>query len=301
MSPTVYFNGAFIPKDEVRISPDDRGFLFADGVYEVARAYGGRLFELDAHLRRMANGIAALEIAGVEALSLREVFTRLLALNGLEAADATVYAQVTRGAAPRTHWFPTTPVPPTVYAEARPFAPRADAAVGISVITAPDVRWARCDIKTVGLLPNCLANQRARAAGALEAVFVRDGVALEGTSSSFFAVVDGEVRTAPTSNYILPSISRAVVLRLCDKAGLPHRQTPVFVEDLPRASELFMAGTTLEVMPVVQIDGRPVGDGAPGPVATKLQGMFRAAAVGRGSVDTDARAAVPRTQHEGGR
>jgi D-alanine transaminase len=92
-----------------------------------------------------------------------------------------------------------------------------------------------------------------------------------------------------------------VVLRLCDKAGLPHRQTPVFVEDLPRASELFMAGTTLEVMPVVQIDGRPVGDGAPGPVATKLQGMFRAAAVGRGSVDTDARAAVPRTQHEGGR
>jgi D-alanine transaminase len=278
---TVYFNGAFIPKEQVRISPDDRGFLFADGVYEVARAYGGRLFELDAHLRRLANGIAALEITGMDAYSLREVFTTLLGVNDLATADATVYAQVTRGAAPRTHWFPTTPVAPTVYAEAKPFAPRADPTVGIAVITAPDIRWARCDIKSVALLPNCLANQRAQVAGALEAVFVRDGVALEGTSSSFFAVVDGEVRTAPTSNYILPSISRAVVLRLCDKAGLPHRETPVFIEDLPRATELFMAGTTLEVMPVVQIDGRPVGDGSPGPVAARLHGMFRAAALGR--------------------
>lgn len=282
MSTTVYFNGAFVPKDEVRISPDDRGFLFADGVYEVARAYGGRLFELDAHLRRLANGIAALEIVGVDPQGLRGVFAELLAVNHLDAADATIYAQVTRGAAPRTHAFPTTPVPPTVYAEARPFAPRADATVGISVITAPDIRWSRCDIKSVALLPNCLANQRARAAGALEAVFVRDGVALEGTSSSFFAVVDGEVRTAPASNYILPSISRAVVLRLCGKAGLPHREAPVFVEELPRATELFMAGTTLEVMPVVQVDGRPVGGGTPGPVAARLQTMFRAATEERG-------------------
>jgi D-alanine transaminase len=281
-SPVVYFNGSFIPKAEVRISPDDRGFLFADGVYEVARAYAGRLFELEAHLQRLANGIAALEIGGVDAHVFGAVFARLLALNGFEAADATVYLQVTRGAAPRTHWFPTTPVPPTVYAEARPFAPRADPAAGIAVITVPDVRWARCDIKSVALLPNCLANQRARTAGALEAVFVRDGVALEGTSSSFFAVVDGEVRTAPASNYILPSISRAVVLRLCAGAGLRHRETPVFVEDLPRAAELFMAGTTLEVMPVVRVDGRPVGTGAPGPVATRLSGMFRAAATSPG-------------------
>jgi len=282
MTPTVYFNGAFLPKDEVRISPDDRGFLFADGVYEVARAYGGRFFELDAHLHRMANGLAALEIAGVDAHALGAVFTRLLALNGLESADATVYAQVTRGAAPRTHWFPTTPVPPTVYAEPKPFTPRADPAVGIAVITVPDIRWARCDIKSVGLLPNCLANQRARSQGALEAVFVRDGVAIEATSSSFFAVVDGEIRTAPVSNYILPSISRAVVLRLCDEAGLPHRETPVYVEELPRAAELFLAGTTLEVMPVVQVDGRPVRDGVPGPLATRLNAMFRAVATRTG-------------------
>lgn len=278
VQPIVYFNGAFVRKDEVRISPDDRGFLFADGVYEVARAYGGRLFELDAHLRRLANGLSALEIGGVDARDMTAVFLRLLADNGHARADATIYLQVTRGAAPRTHWFPTTAVPPTVYAEAKPFTPRADPTTGIAVITVPDVRWARCDIKSVALLPNCLANQRARAAGAMEAVFVRDGVALEGTSSSFFAVVDGEVRTAPASNYILPSISRAVVLRLCHEAGLPHRETPVFVEDLPRATELFMAGTTLEVMPVVQVDGRPVGAGTPGPVAARLNGMFRAAA-----------------------
>jgi D-alanine transaminase len=278
MTTTVYFNGAFLPKDEVRISPDDRGFVFADGVYEVARAYGGRFFELDAHLHRLANGLAALEIVGADAHALGAVFTKLVALNGLGSADATVYAQVTRGAAPRTHWFPTTPVPPTVYAEPKPFAARGDPKVGVAIITVPDIRWSRCDIKAVALLPNCLANQRARAAGALEAVFVRDGVAIEATSSSFFAVVDGEVRTAPASNYILPSISRAVVLRLCDEAGLPHRETPVFVEDLPHATELFLASTTLEVMPIVQVDGRAVSDGVPGPVATRLHGMFRAVA-----------------------
>jgi len=281
VTPTVYFNGAFVSKDEVRISPDDRGFLFADGLYEVARSYGGRFFELDAHLHRLASGLAALEIHGVEAHALGGVFTTLLGLNGLDGADATVYAQVTRGAAPRTHWFPTTPVPPTVYAECKPFAPRGDPKVGIAVITVPDIRWSRCDIKAVALLPNCLANQRARAAGALEAIFVRDGVAIEATSSSFFAVVDGEVRTAPASNYILPSISRAVVLRLCDEAGLPHRETPVFAEDLTRATELFLASTTLEVMPVVQVDGWPVRDGIPGSVATRLHEMFRAAATRR--------------------
>jgi D-alanine transaminase len=281
MTPTVYFNGAFVAKDEVRISPDDRGFLFADGVYEVARSYGGRFFELDAHLRRLASGLTAIEIHGVDAPALGNVFTKLLGLNGLETADATVYTQVTRGAAPRTHWFPTTPIPPTVYVECKPFAPRGDPKVGIAVITVPDIRWSRCDIKAVALLPNCLANQRARAAGALEAIFIRDGVAIEATSSSFFAVVDGEVRTAPASNYILPSISRAVVLRLCDEAGLPHRETPVFVEDLTRATELFLASTTLEVMPVVQVDGWPVREGIPGPVATRLHEMFRAAATRR--------------------
>jgi D-alanine transaminase len=274
--PTVYFGGAFLPKPEVRISPDDRGFLFADGVYEVARAYRGRFLRLPQHLERLEHGLCALAIGGVRAADLAPVFIELLAKNGLAEADATVYAQITRGAAPRVHAFPDPGVPPTVYAEAKPFKPRGDPAVGVSVITVPDIRWARCDIKTVGLTANCLANQRAKESGALEALFVRDGVALEATASSFFAVVGGEVRTVPRSNYILPSITRQVVLELCGAHDIPHRETPVFLDDLARASELFLAGTTLEVMPIVRVDGRPVGDGTPGPVAQRLQSLFRA-------------------------
>jgi D-alanine transaminase len=276
MAPLVYFNGSYLLKDQVRISPDDRGFLFADGIYEVARSYGGRFFELGAHLERMRNGLAALAIGGVRAESLGEVFNTLLERNGLGREPATVYAQVTRGASPRTHFFPDPPVPPTVYAEAKPFTPKGDPAQGAAVITVADTRWARCDIKTVGLIPNCLANQRARAAGALEAIFVRDGVALEATASSFFAVVDGEVRTAPASNYILPSITRSVVLRICVREKIPHREAPVYLDDLARASELFLAGTTLEVMPIVTVDGKPVGSGRPGPVAERLGALFHA-------------------------
>lgn len=279
MTAIAWFNGSFVPKTDVRISPEDRGFLFADGVYEVVRAYGGRFFALDAHLERMADGLRALEIAGCTPAAMGDAFRTLLQKNGLGSADALVYCQVTRGAAPRTHFFPDPAVPPTVYAEARPFAPKADPAVGAAVITVPDTRWARCDIKTVGLLPNVLANQRARAAGAVEAVFVRDGVALEASASSFFAVIDGEVRTAPNSNYILPSVTRATTLDLCAEAGIPYRETPVFQHELPRASELFLAGTTLEVMPIVTIDGRSVGTGRPGPVASRLNAAFRARAV----------------------
>lgn len=276
MSPTVYFNGAFVPKDQVRISPDDRGFLFSDGVYEVIRSYEGRLFELALHLARLENGLCALGIQGVRASAMADVFRRLLSENGLGTGAATIYLQITRGAAPRTHAFPDPAVPPTVYVEAKPFAPRADPGVGVSVITVPDTRWARCDIKAVGLLPNCMANQRAREAGALEALFVRDSVALEATASSLFAVLGGEVRTAPKSNYILPSITRDVVLRVCRAAGLAHRETPVFVDELPRASELFLASTTLEVMPIVRVDGWQVADGRPGDVTGRIAELFRA-------------------------
>ncbi|HET7038637.1 MAG TPA: aminotransferase class IV [Gemmatimonadales bacterium] len=276
MVTTVFFNGAFLPKDQVRISPDDRGFLFADGVYEVVRAYGGRFFEMDPHLRRLETGLCALSIPGVRVAELKEVFRQLLDRNGMASADATVYLQITRGAAPRVHAFPDPPVPPTVYAEAKPFKPRGDPAVGVSVITTPDIRWARCDIKTVALTANCLANQKAKEAAAIEAIFIKDGVAIEATASSFFAVVDGEVRTAPKSNYILPSISRQVVLDLCQDNAIPHREAPVFLDDVWRASELFLAGTTLEVMPVVKVDGRTIGDGKPGPTARTLHALFQA-------------------------
>ena len=280
MGQTVFLNGAFLPKEEAHLSPDDRGFLFADGVYEVIRAYGGRFFAEEAHLRRLASGLRALRIEGVDPTALGSVARELLEQNGLSGADATVYIQVTRGAAPRVHAFPPEPTEPTVYAIAGRFQSKADPVRGIAAITTPDVRWARCDIKSVALLPNCLAAQEAREAGAQEALFVRDGVALEGTHTALFGVLGGVVRTAPKSNYILSSITRQTVLDCCREAGIPHEESPILVNELKGADELFVAGTTFEVMPVVRLDGSPVGDGKPGPVTMRLVELFRAKAVG---------------------
>jgi len=271
---TVYLNGQYLPKSDAHVSVEDRGFLFGDGIYEVVRAYGGRFFALEAHLARLSRGLQQLEIRGVQATDFAEICLRLLDLNDLATADAIVYMQVTRGAAPRRHWFPDPDTPPTTFAVASPFVPKGDQARGASVITVPDIRWARCDIKTLNILPNCLANQRARSAGALEAVFVRDSVALEASASSFFGVFNGEVRTAPKTNYILPSITRDVAIDLCGAAGIPVHETPIFVSELADADELFLAGTTVEIMPVVQVDGRPVGDGKPGPITRKLITLF---------------------------
>lgn len=272
---TVYFNGSYLPKDEVRISPDDRGFLFGDGVYEVVRTYGGTLFALEPHLARLRFGLCELAINGVDVDALGRVAEELLRRNDLTSGDATVYFEVTRGAAPRTHHFPDPPVAPTVYLQAARFTPKNDPDKGMAAITVPDIRWARCDIKTVQLLPNVLANQRARAAGVGDALFVRDGVLLEGSHSALFFVFGEEVRTAPKNNYILPSITREILLEICRSSKIPARETPVFLHDLPRATEAFMAGTTTEVMPLVRIDGVAMGGGTPGPVTRRLQQLFR--------------------------
>jgi D-alanine transaminase len=276
MSQIVYLNGAYVPLEEARISPEDRGFLFSDGIYEVLRSYGGTFFEVDAHFSRMSDGLAALRIHGVDPPTLGPVAHALLERNDLAGADALVYMQVTRGAAIRGHAFPDPPVPPTVYAAARQFRPKADPAKGITIITAPDDRWSRCDIKSTGLLANCLALQDAVEAKATEAVLVRDGRALEGTHTSFFAVIDGIVRTAPADNYILPSITRRVTLELCRANGIPCEEQAVSLNDLEGADELFLAGTTMEIMPIVGLNGTPVGGGAPGPVAARLLELFRA-------------------------
>ena len=274
MSGIVYLNGAYLPKEEARLSPDDRGFLFADGIYEVVRSYAGRFFALEPHLARMARGLKAIRIQGVGVADVGVVCQELLERNDLAGKHALVYVQITRGAAPRTHWFPDPDVPPTVYASTMVFKAKADPEVGVAVITQPDQRWARCDIKSVSLLPNCMAAQAAREAGVPEALLVRDGVVLEGTHTSFFGVVDGEVRTAPANNYILPSITRQTALELCAEHGIAARTEPVLMEELRHASELFLAGTTMEIMPIVQVDGLKVGTGRPGPVATRLLELF---------------------------
>jgi D-alanine transaminase len=274
-SSTAYFNGEFLALQDVRISPDDRGFLFADGVYEVVRSYGGRLFAAHLHLERLAGGLTALRIAGADIAGLGRASQELLQRNGMADHDALIYIQVTRGAAPRSHAFPTTATDPTVYARVMPFVPKGDPAQGVAVITVPDIRWSRCDIKAVALLPNCLANQRAREAGAQEAIFVRDGVSIEGTATNFFGVFGGVVRTAPLSNYILPGVTRRIVLDLCRENGIEVGEHPIFAEELSEADELFLAGTTVEVMPVVRVDGQTVGDGRPGPTAGRLLESFR--------------------------
>jgi D-alanine transaminase len=186
-----------------------------------------------------------------------------------------VYFQVTRGAAPRTHQFPAAGTPPTVFASAAPLLPPdALRARGAAVVTRPDERWARCEIKSVNLLPNVLAKQAAAEAGAFEAVFVRDGVVTEGAQTTAFAVLGGELRTHPLTPRILPGVTRAVVLELARELGIPAREAAFTVDELARAEEVMVASTTADVMPVTQVDGRRVGDGAPGPVARALAAAF---------------------------
>lgn len=271
----VYLNGQFLPKTEARISPDDRAFLFADGAYEVVRAYRGHLFRAKEHWDRFDYSLKALRIAPPANTDFSAIATELLKRNQLLEAEATVYLQVTRGAAPRKHAFPADTAP-TVYAFAAPFAnPVEKWTNGVKIITLPDQRWARCDIKSISLLPNVLANQQAQEAGAHEAILVRDGFALEGSLSNFAAVLDGVLRTAPRTNYILPGISRLVALGLCSALRIPVREFPVAEAELKCATEAMLFGTTNEVMPVVQINDRKLGDGRPGPVTRQLQQAFR--------------------------
>jgi len=255
---------------------DDRGFLFADGIYEVIHSYEGHLFQMDAHLQRMEHGLRFLHIAVDDVRAMREVAEQLIVENGLISGEATVYVQITRGSAPRTHGFPPASTPPTVYAAATQYVPQRDQAEeGIAAILVPDLRWARCDIKSVALLPNVLARQRAIEAGVADAVFVRDGVALEGTSSNFFGVFNGEVVTAPKTNYILPGITRDVVVGLCAEIGVPVHEAPILEHQLGKAEELFLTSTTVEIRPIVQLSDQPVGTGTPGPVTRRIQQAFR--------------------------
>jgi len=272
-----YFNSAYLPKNEVRISPDDRGFLFADGLYEVIRSYRGRLFRAEDHIARLNYGASHLRLPVLDFSFLVGVAEELLQRNGLGSADATVYFQVTRGAAKRTHAFPVAKTPLTIYGSASPFdeaVMEKKMAQGIAAITLPDQRWARCDMKTVGLTANVLANQKAHEAGAYEAILVRDGVLIEGTHSNFMAVFDGTLITAPACNYILGGITRKAVLELCAEHQVKCELRPIFASDFHRAEEAMIVGTTVEVTPVCTVDGKAVGSGNPGPVTRRLQKLL---------------------------
>lgn len=271
----VYVNGSFLPRAEARVSVDDRGFVFGDGVYEVLRAINGRLFATRFHNQRLERSLDGVRIALKGEDSPRrfvEIGKQLLKENQLLDGEAILYMQVTRGAATRVHVFPPADTSPTVYISATRFTPYADlAANGASAITHPDLRWGRCDLKTLNLLPNVLASQSAKERGAFEAMLIRGEVVTEGAKTNFFGVVDGTLRTHPCDTHILPGITRSVLRDLAEELGIGLDETPIKVSEIPKLSELFLTGTTTDVMPVVKLDDKPVGKGRPGELTRKLQ------------------------------
>ena len=277
----VYIDGEFVPEAEATVSVNDRGFLFGDGLYEVVRVYGGELYLWEPHMDRLLRGLRALRIDYDDVGSIRRAAERLLEENGIDG-DGTIYLQVTRGAAPRRHAFPPPGTPPTVYVVARPLTPHPEAMFldGVDAITVPDNRWARCDIKSIALLPNVLANEAAHAADAFEALYVRDGIVLEGSHSNLWGVHRGTLITYPASNYILPGITRARVFEIADELGIDVDEGLIHYDELWDIDELFLSGTTTEIMPIVRVDGREIVDGEPGPVTRKVQDAFKAALPG---------------------
>jgi len=270
----VYLNGDFLPLEDAKIPVLDRGFVFGDGVYEVWRVVEGGLFEHARHERRLRRGIQALalDVPSKDVDALAGVAARLLEANELEQGEATFYLEITRGAAyPRTHHFPPRGTRPTVFAYVSRFdVPHAARAAGVKAITQDDVRWLHCDIKTVQLLPNAMAKQQAHAAGAFEAIFVRDGVVTEGTHTSVLGVKNGELRTHPLSPLILPSVTREVVIEVARAQGITVREQPFSKTEMLQLDELFISGTTTDVTPVVEVDGQAIGGGKPGPVSLAL-------------------------------
>ncbi|WP_420438634.1 aminotransferase class IV [Candidatus Palauibacter sp.] len=275
----VYLNGDYLPVAEARVSVNDRGFLFADAVYEAIPAYKGRCFLRERHLARLAGGLGTIRIEANVA-PLADVGDELMARNDLlETEFAVFYMQVTRGAAPRTHAFPREAVPPTVFAFAKALVRTTPERWerGFGAITLPDQRWARADIKTTGLLPNVLAQQAAVEAEVEDAIFIRDGMVQEGTHNNVFAVLRGELTTAPATNHILHGVTRAFTLELCAGLGIPARERAFTADELRDADEIFFTGTTTEIRPTVQLDGRPVGSGRPGEVTRALSEAYRRA------------------------
>jgi D-alanine transaminase len=274
----VYLNGEYLPDSEAMVPVTDRGFVFGDGVYEVTRALDGNLFAEEEHWQRLARGMRELGIdpgGHLDRGMVRSISERLLRENDLASGHATVYLQVTRGAAPRTHWFPPPDTPPTVYLSASRFTvPEELRRNGGSAITLPDIRWARCDLKTVNLLGAVLAKQRAKEAGAFDAVLLRDGAVTEGGATNVFGVIDGRLRTCPRSHYILPGITREIIIEIARQEGIEVDETPILAHELHGVEELFFTGTTTDVQPIVELDGRTISGGRPGPIAVKLLGRL---------------------------
>jgi len=272
----VYLNGELLLHGEAKVSVEDRGFNFADGIYEVVRIVAGRPFRVESHLDRLEGGARALEIDLPASREKVDAAIRSVAAAN-KVTEGTVYIQLTRGVAPRSHPFPKG-AKPTLVMLARPSAGPGEGNLenGVSIVTAPDLRWGYCDVKTIGLLPNVIALQRARVEGCFEAVMVRDGFVTEGSHSSTFCVRGGAVSTYPIDN-ILPGITRKFLMDALRAEGVEVHEAAVSLEDYRTADELLLTGTTTEVMPVVRVDGETVGSGIPGEITRLGQELQRRA------------------------
>jgi len=273
----VYLNGEFLPKDEARVSVLDRGFLFGDGVYEVIPVYGGRLFRLEQHLDRLDQSLAGIRLANPHTRpEWRQIIGQLVELQG--GGDQSAYLQVTRGAAPkRDHAFPTD-VRATVFAMSSPLTPNPPevAQQGVAAITLEDIRWKYCHIKAVTLLANVLLRQQALDGGAVESILIRDGEVTEGAASNVFIVRAGELLTPPKGPFLLPGITRDLILELAAANGIPHREAAITEADLASAAEIWVTSSTREILPVTTLNGVPVGNGKPGPQWTRMAALFQA-------------------------
>jgi D-alanine transaminase len=278
MSRIAYVNGRYTPHDRAAVHIEDRGYQFGDGVYEVWAVFDGRLSDSEGHFARLERSLGELKIAmpmrrAALEMVLREVLRRNRIRNGL------VYLQITRGVAPRDHVFPDPPVAPSIVVTAKRVdraGAEAKAAKGVGVITTPENRWGRCDIKTVGLLPNLLAKQAAREQGSAEAWFVdEDGLITEGGSSNAWIVdASGALRTRDTGANILRGVTRLAIMGLAQELQMKVEERPFTPAEVKTAREAFFTGAGALVMPVVTIDGAPIGDGKPGPVATRLRALY---------------------------
>jgi D-alanine transaminase len=272
--PLANVNGDIMPLSEVRISPLDRGFLFGDSVYEVMRVYSGKVFLEEEHFQRLKRSLDEIQLSGVELSHLRSRMHETLRQSGVD--EGMIYIQVTRGSAPRKHAFPRNATPLELLWVQEFIDPYVQGREqGIRVVTHPDLRWKRCDIKTTNLLGNVLAMQAAVEANCIEALLtLPDGTLTEGTHTNLFGVVEGKLLTAATTSNILPGCTRGLILRLVAQAGIPIEQGCMNVHRLNEVRELFVSGTTSEVLPVVRVDHSDIGDACPGPITRHLQALY---------------------------
>jgi len=273
----IYLNGEFLPLAEAKVSVMDRGFLFGDGVYEVIPVYSRRPFRLAQHLRRLGNTLAGVRLPNPHSdAEWTDLIDRIIIQ--AESADQQVYLQVTRGVdSRRSHAFPRQ-VRPTVMIMSEPLAPpeSAECEQGVAAVSAVDNRWLRCDLKVVSLLANCLLRQLAVDAGCVETLLLRDGFLSEGSASNIFLVKNG-VLLAPQQNHLmLPGVTYDVVLELAAAHGLKYQVRDILEAEVRNADELWMTSSTREVLAIVALDGRPVGDGRPGPLYRSMFGWYQA-------------------------